>query len=203
MKALLFDTETTGFNAETGNICQLSYIIIDIEDGEFREVLKAKNYYFSVPVMSPQAEMVHGLSIGKLFSLSEGIRFRDVAEEIRRDFDVDIVIGHNIKFDVRFIDAEFRKNGQNIINAKTFCTMSYYKPIMKLQTVNGRLKQPKLEESVNFLDIDVRTMSEKTNELFGGFSGFHDSRWDVSGTLLLITEGIEQGYLDEDFLEKI
>jgi DNA polymerase-3 subunit epsilon len=202
-KAVIFDTETTSIDAKTGGICQLSYIVVDISNGTIGDVLKAKNYYFAVDFINPNAERVHGLSTRKLFTLSEGIRFSDVAEDIMEDFDADVFIGHNIQFDKRFINAEFVRNELVDRVDNTFCTMNHYKNILKLTNVRGGLKAPKLEETINFLKISPRTISNKAIELFGGFSGYHDARYDTVSTLLLLTEGIEQGYIEEDFLENI
>ena len=59
---LFFDTETTGLNP--GNICQLSYIIVDGDN------MESNNYFFKVDYVEPGAQRVHGLSVDKLFKLS-------------------------------------------------------------------------------------------------------------------------------------
>lgn len=190
MKMLIFDTETSGFNP--GQICQLSYTIIDTE---LKKSL-GKNFYFTVDFVDSGALQVHGLSVEKLKELSGGQVFNDFFQEIEKDFNsVDLIIGHNVKFDIKFISAEFDRCGKVFEKYNTFCTMQYYTDIVKSLGRNGKYKWPKLEETIDFLQIDKQKVENTANSLFGGFSGYHDSRFDVAATYLLVVEGLKKGYI--------
>lgn len=119
MVYLVFDTEAT--NLTPGQICQLSYLMI--EEG----VVRGKNMFFAVDDMSPGAEEVHGMSMDDLDRLSGGERFADRADEIFDDFArADMLIGHNVSADIRYIRAEFERLGMTPKKHKTFCTMNHF-----------------------------------------------------------------------------
>ena len=71
MKLLIFDTETTSI--KPGNICQLSYILIDASSKPQKTI--GKNFFFTVEDMDPAAEEIHGFSLEKLYELSNGLYF--------------------------------------------------------------------------------------------------------------------------------
>ncbi len=52
MKMIFFDTETTGITP--GNICQLSYIVVDT--GVKPTKTEGKNVFFAVEYVEPEAE---------------------------------------------------------------------------------------------------------------------------------------------------
>ena len=65
---IIFDTETTGLFP--GQICQLSYIMIDEKER------RTKNFYFTVEHMEDSATAVNHLTVESLYSLSKGRLFR-------------------------------------------------------------------------------------------------------------------------------
>lgn len=194
MKILIFDTETSGFNP--GQICQLSYIIIDT----LLKTIKGKNYYFKVDYVEEGAYKTHGLSVEKLEMLSHGKTFQYKSSEIEKDFSsADILVGHNVNFDIRFIEAEFSRNNKKLICNKKFCTMNYYTDICKISSAYGKYKWPKLEEVVNYLNIPKTDIESLASKVFGGFSGYHDSRFDVISTYKILTEGLKKGLIPKNF----
>ena len=82
MKLLIFDTETTSI--KPGNICQLSYILIDASSKPQKTI--GKNFFFTVEDMDPAAEQIHGFSLEKLYELSNGLYFEDLVDEFLEDF---------------------------------------------------------------------------------------------------------------------
>ena len=76
MKLLIFDTETTSI--KPGQICQLSYILIDASTKPQKTI--GKNFFFTCDEMDPNAEAVHGFSLEKLYELSNGQYFEDLVE---------------------------------------------------------------------------------------------------------------------------
>ena len=194
MKLLFFDTETT--DIKPGYICQLSYIIVDTTENK----TIGKNFYFAVPTVSQGAYNTHNLSVKKLFELSKGATFKDKYKEIIADFSsVNLIIGHNVKFDMNFINTEIERAGGKTLIVDTFCTMSYYTNICKLKNKWGNRKPPKLEEAIKFLNIPKELIEKTCIKLFGDFMGYHDSRYDIAGTYLLLTEGIKQGYMERGY----
>ena len=97
---LFFDTETTGLSS--GRIIQLSYVMQSSKN------VKAKNFFFYVDYVEPSAVAVHGFTPEKLFVLSNGHTFSTDIEEIYDDFlRADVIIAHNLSFDLKFMIAEF------------------------------------------------------------------------------------------------
>lgn len=198
-KKIIFDVETTGLDVEYNYIAQLSYIIVGSENQV------AKNFFFTVPKMERGAEEVHGLSQDKLKIFSKGNTFKDYADEILKDFkDCGLCIGHNVSFDLKFIKKEFERLGINIkyIKEKVYCTMHEYTNILKLnnKTYKG-YKWPKLEEVINFLNIDKENLLNTTKEIFKvpideEFNGYHDSRFDVICTYKIY-------FIKEEYNKKI
>ncbi|SHK35975.1 Exonuclease [Hathewaya proteolytica DSM 3090] len=174
MKSIFLDTETTGL--KPGQIVQLTYII-----EEDKQLTAMKNYFFSVDSVEPEAEKVHGFSKERLDLLSEGFTFKELSEEIQEDFNDSTIIAHNIGFDKKFIDEEFRRSCLVPGYSKEFCTMGYFKGIVNIPNRYGNgLKNPKLEEVVDYYKIDKNLILEKTKILFGCEEvSFHDARYDV------------------------
>ena len=89
MKLLIFDTETT--SVRPGNICQLTYILIDASKKPQTTI--GKNFFFTVDDMEEGAEAIHGFSLEKLYELSEGRDFLDTVHEFMPDFfEADFII---------------------------------------------------------------------------------------------------------------
>lgn len=192
MKLLIFDTETTSI--KPGQICQLSYILIDASTKPQKTI--GRNFFFTVEEMDPSAEAVHGFSLEKLYDLSNGKYFEDTFEEFISDFEeADFVIGHNVNFDIKFLRHELEASLIDYRPKHIFDTMHYYKDICRILKANGDIKNPKLEEAVKFLNISKETISKKADELFQGSGNYHDARFDTTATYLLIIEGLKQKYI--------
>lgn len=175
---IYFDTETTGLRP--GQICQLSYIM----QGE--NTVSAKNFFFTVSQMDASAQAVHGFSAAMLYMLSNGRRFADFAEEIAADFAAaDLLVAHNVGFDLSFLRAEFERCEQSFRYNESMCSMKKFTPICKLMRSDGvRYKYPKLSELCEFLELYPYDVSRATIELFGGMYGSHDARYDTAALYL-------------------
>lgn len=194
---LFFDTETTGLYP--GRIIQLSYIMCDGEN------VKAKNFFFGVEHIEPSATAVHGFTVEKIAKLCEGRTFSFFADEIYDDFiSADLIVAHNVNFDIGFLIAEFGYLDRIFRYRESFDTMKAFTPIMKMERSNHRgYKYPKLGEMCEFLDIYPYDVTRKTNELFGllEVSG-HDARYDTTALFLSFFQGCKNFDLLQETAQK-
>ena len=179
LRTIIFDTETTDINP--GDICQIAYIVID-------NGIKVRNYYFEVDYINPSAQRVHGLSVEALKGLSGGKRFSDYIDEIERDFcNADIIAGHNVSFDIKFLKEEFNRCDRVLTYKKEFCTMKHFTNICKIKKNDGKFKYPRLEELINFLNINEKDIMGKTASLYNSLENdYHDARFDAVATYMCI-----------------
>ncbi len=190
MKIIVFDTEATDLTP--GQICQLSYLMA--EDGR----ITGKNLFFAVDEMSEGAYEVHGMSMEDLENLSGGERFEDRAAEVFADFSsANLLIGHNVSADDRYLRVEFDRLGMKLGRIKTFCTMNYFTSVMNMKRrVNiGRPKPPKLEELAEYYGLDPELIAAKSEEWFGGGGAAHDARYDTAMTYLCVVAATQKGDL--------
>ena len=184
MKALYFDTETTGLRADgfilsgkvyPGKICQLAYIVD--EDG----VLTPKNFYFCVEAIDPEASRVNGLTVPKLRELSRGRVFADDADEIWHDFaSADVLVAHNLAFDERFMTVEFRRLGMSFdVGDKGFCTMRRFASVLRLPGRGRFYKMPSLAELAFFEGVTDEDVMLLMDDLFHTRKAAHDARHDI------------------------
>lgn len=190
MKLIVFDTEATDLTP--GQICQLSYLMVD--NGQ----VVGKNMFFAVDEMSEGAQEVHGMSIEDCERLSDGERFEDRAEEVRLDFSAcDMLVGHNVSADDRYLRVELTRLNMKLKRITTFCTMNYFTGDTQLKRkVNiGRPKPPKLCELAEYFGITDEVAAERAQAWFGGGGVLHDARYDTTVTYLCIVEATRQGKL--------
>jgi len=200
MKLLFFDTETTSI--KPGSICQLSYIIVDASVKP--QVTTGKNFFFTVDEMEPSAEEIHGFSLEKLYDLSNGQYFEDLVPDFFDDFvNSDFLIGHNVNFDVRFLKHELISLGEDFNPKNVFCTMAYYRDICKIKKANGEVKNPKLSEVIDWLNISTEKIAETSEKLFEGSGNYHDARFDTAATYLTVIEGLKKGYFPKGYFSNI
>ena len=200
MKLLFFDTETTSI--KPGSICQLSYITVDASVKP--QVTTGKNFFFTVDEMDPSAQEVHGFSLEKLYELSEGQYFEDSVMEFIEYFkEADFIIGHNVNFDIRFLKHELLMLGEDFTPKNIFCTMAYYRDICRIPKANGEIKNPKLSEVIDWLNIPSSKISETSEKLFEGSGNYHDARFDTAATYLLVIEGLKKGYFPRNYFTNL
>ncbi|MNP48774.1 hypothetical protein D3C76_1429150 [compost metagenome] len=108
----------------------------------------------------------------------------------------DFIIGHNVSFDLKFLNSELLYIlGEDFKAKNTFCTMNYYKNVLKLYRPSGDFKNPKLQEVVDYLSITKDKITETANKLFEGSGNYHDARFDTAATYLIVVEGIKKGLI--------
>ena len=184
---LFFDTETTGLMP--GRIIQLTYIMVDENE------TKAKNFFFSVEYIEPSASAVNGFTVEKLAKLSGGKTFSCDIDEIDDDFhNADLIVAHNVGFDIKFLMAEFGYQDRRFKYTEEFDTMKFFTPIMKLErTSHHGYKYPKLTELCEFFDIYPYDITRKVGEIFGDSDvASHDARYDTVALKLCFDEGAKK-----------
>lgn len=191
MKLVFLDTETT--DKSPGQVCQLTYIIYDTNPPTPNEKVKAKNFFFSVDFMSDSAYKVHGFDIETLKTLSGNLTFKDLYKLFKRDLmESDFIIGHNVNFDISFLNKEFERIDMSFKPKNIFCSMNYFKNILKLKSSTGAIKSPKLSELLEYLKITNENILESTKKLFNSEdSYFHDARFDTTALYLSIIKAIK------------
>ena len=197
MKKLIFlDTETTGF--EPGQIAQLTYII------EHEDILTPKNFFFNVDEMSEGAAKVHGFTKERLVELSKGQVFKDIHEQVLKDFEDSILICHNVNFDYNFLKAEFKRLEIELKLPK-FCTMLHFTNICKILNQYDKYKWPKLSELINFYNIPENDVITRSKELFiSDDVTFHDARFDTVGLYMAFKTALEKNDITkETFLKSL
>ena len=169
MLSLIFDTETTGVpknyralitdNNNWPYIVQLAWILIDSENNK---IIERKNYIISLPpniIIPEESIKVHGITnkIMRERGIKAQIAFNEFLNALNK---TDILVAHNINFDVSVLRAELFRNkffaGLNLLENRKhkqihFCTMKYGIPICNLTKINERTgkivpKWPKLVE---------------------------------------------------------
>ena len=150
---LVFDTETTGkadFNAPVDaphqpRIVQLGAILFDDKKkivSELNVVLKPDNW--TIP---KEAFNIHGFTTEycEKYGLPERVGLGLFDHLLSK---AEILVAHNISFDLILIKGAYKRHGQTFPEVKTFCTMTTMTPICKLPGGrNGEYKWPQLKEA--------------------------------------------------------
>lgn len=184
MKKVFLDTETTGLSP--GSIAQLAMIVDNNNE------ITAKNYFFEVQGMTEGAMKACGRDETFYKQASGGQKFKDRADEIYNELTDSIIIGHNVKFDINFLSAEFWRENKLFKPAQTFDTMEYFTDICKIPykyaSKHGKYKHPKLEELINFFRIKWNCVDEYTKQMFNlqdsDITGLHDAQYDTTAMFI-------------------
>ncbi len=190
---LIFDTETTGlprnFSApvsDSENWPRLVQIAWQVHDS-MGELIEVKNFIvrpegFSIPYNS---EKIHGISTKR--ALKQGALLANVLEEFNNAIQKsDIIVGHNVMFDINIVAAE------------------YYRVGMTSSLVDKRYLDTK-EEATNFCALPGGrggkfkwpTLSQLYMKLFGeDFNQAHNASADVEATTRCFLELIRLKIID-------
>ena len=176
---LIYDTETTGLPkndtaplTDAGNWPRLVQIAWQLHDSAGK-LIEAQNFIvkpegFSIPY---NAEKVHGISTQR--ATEEGKPLVEVLEAFAKTLEnTQLVIGHNVQFDLNIVGAEYHRVAQNNVLEN--------KPFLDTK-----------EEATDFVAIaggrggkfKWPTLTELHIKLFGqGFEDAHDAAYDVRAT---------------------
>lgn len=167
---LFVDTETSGISTATSRSVQIAWVLTDTCGRaviEKCQIIRPEGFE-----IEPGAARVHGISQAR--ANFEGLPIRDVLLDLKKSLDLaDILIGHNIQFDVSILenDARAAKIGLTLHDFPKFCTMKGSAKWCEIAKLNGKsgFKWP--------------TLSELHRRCLGhDFEGAHDALNDVQAT---------------------
>lgn len=144
MLVTFLDTETTGVDAENDRIIEIAMQTYDLST---EKMLKSYTQRINPQMMiSASAFMVHRISNEMLVGCPT---WKDVADDIFAFLsETDVLIAHNLEFDLPFIENSLNRCGHSILNKKGFCTMENG----RWATFDGKF--PKLKELCFCFAID-------------------------------------------------
>ena len=174
MRFLIFDTETSGLPSTRDEpnafnlsnypyIIQLSYVIYDTNSCSVIKIID-NLIKLQQNVITPESYQVHKISYNDC--LDKGVLIKDALIEFNNHYNnSDLVIGHNINFDLKMINVENIRNLLPIIDLnntdKHYCTMMKSINIVKIEKINRfgskYYKYPKLIELYTFLFNETPT----------------------------------------------
>lgn len=196
MKALLFDTETSGFinkkldanHPEQAWCIQLGAILADEESElEHLNLIVQPNGR----TCHPMAQQIHGISVE--YAEENGLPELEVTEQfgimLRK---ADIIVCHNYDFDWQYVQHMMERNLDNLsdqarsafyLDLPSFCTMKDkdVKKFVGAKNKKNQLKRPKLIE----LFEKVANAYEAKHGIpweHASFSNAHDAFADISAT---------------------
>jgi len=166
---IILDFETNSHNV--GDVIEAAAVRVELINGEFKILDKFHRYYLSRYSVNPYSYEVHKLTPELILKHREGSSYSShFAQD--EDFitfckDVKVLVAHNIAFELRHLDrmVKFEKH---------FCTMKQNKQIVKALGKTGNVKNPKLDETCVFYNIEFDANS------------YHSATYDVSKTFEIL-----------------
>lgn len=155
-KILVYDTETSGLVSKDQKdiskqpyIIQYAHALIDVSKHNW-DVEETWNKLFQVPIDIPKrASEIHGIYKDRL----EGkLYIYSVMEDILQRMEaVDIIAGHNVRFDMNMLYVEAQRIGQQArvvaLKDKLVDTMTSSKDVVQAVNKRGHRKNPNLQEA--------------------------------------------------------
>ncbi|MDC0042716.1 exonuclease domain-containing protein [Paracoccaceae bacterium] len=147
-RAIFFDTETTGLSRKTDRLVQIAWILVDLSDNS--ELNRGSHLIrpdgFEIPYRATEK---HG--IDTKLAMNKGEPLGSVLNLFNSDLQrADILVGHNIPFDINMISAEFKRFGYSteLLKKPSVCTMRLSTNWCRLPKFNGGqgFKWPSLQE---------------------------------------------------------
>ncbi|MAD42840.1 MAG: DNA polymerase III subunit epsilon [Arcobacter sp.] len=162
---IILDFETNSQNI--GDVIEVAAVKLKKIDGSFKITDKFHRYYLSRYSVNPYSYEVHKLSPELILNHRDGASYSSYFTE-DLDFvefckDCKTLVAHNISFELRHLDTMVKFENH-------FCTMKENKKIVKAVNKNGNIKNPKLDETCVFYEIDFDTVK------------YHSATYDVSKT---------------------
>ena len=159
----ILDIETTGFSTDYDRIIQVAIKRINL-DGSIEKFSTFINPERYIPKRITQLTKISDNDV------INSPKFIEIADELLNFLDGSILVAHNAKFDLRFIQHSLQNAGRPQWSGKTMDTIAICK------TIYPGLKSYKLGELQRILNIDVESSSKN----------LHNAEYDVDLTFELL-----------------
>ena len=183
MIVLIFDTETTGlprFRVTPNNnnistwpyIVQLSYILYDTDKNK---IITTYDSIVKLPkniIISEESSNIHGISNG--MSQKSGYDIKDILKIFNIALEMcDLLVGHNLEFDIDMILAESLRNSipyEHIITHNNYCTMKNSKNLCNIKAKSYKggfyIKYPSLKEThIKLFNVEPKNLHNSFNDV--------------------------------------
>jgi DNA polymerase-3 subunit epsilon len=178
IKGIVFDVETNGFSGSS--VLSISAIKFEFKNQIITELSKETRYYFrdKDEKLNEDAVNINGLTDSIIKEKRGDVTYAEhfVEDDFWIDFfkDVDVLIAHNVKFDMSFLYFIDEINP----NVKYSCTMLANVHIVKEpdRRVYGKFKWPTLEKTALFHGLEFNKEDA------------HSSDYDVKKTFEIIKQ---------------
>ena len=154
MRVIAIDTETTGLPPKNvlpmhyelwPYIVQLSYVVFETDTNELIE----SDHVLRVPCDIPTT-YIHGITKERSDAGEEFLDVYRQLDELMRT--ADIVVGHNLEFDLNMIHSECARRGIAYeVPTVQYCTMRESRERVGILNPSGHFKYPKLSELYDYL----------------------------------------------------
>lgn len=148
----VLDIETTSLDSYIGEILEISAIKVrDKKEAEyFSELIKIKQKvgYFTTNLTGITNEMV----------LKQGKDLKYVLQEFKKFLGNDIIIGHNVNFDINFIYDSMHDN------LNEYLTNDYIDTLRISRKVLPQLKHHKLDNLIDYFNLTKRNEHRALND---------------------------------------
>lgn len=163
------DLETTGFSPKMGDrIVEVAIITTDWEGN-----VKDRFETLINPLREVTATEIHGLTAEML---NEAPLFKDTADDILFFLRDKLVVGHNLTFDLRFLEAEIERTYGRLLPLKGLCTLQLSKRLFP------NLPIRRLDAICEFLDIELLESHSALGDCEATMQVFH--------RLKMVSEGV-------------
>jgi DNA polymerase III epsilon subunit-like protein len=190
MRLLVFDTETTGLPQskfispstlhQWPYIVQFSYIIYDTS---LNDIIQSRDYVIKLPesiLISEESSKIHGIT--NEISQQDGVYINDVLSEFFYFLrGVDLLIGHNIEFDINMIKIELLRIIDK--NSLTQEQIKFYKYELHF-LINFKNISCTLKDSIKFCNIQLIDKNGKSFLKYPKLIELHEKLFNKSPTNL-------------------
>lgn len=148
----VLDIETTSLDTFSGEIVEISAIKVRDrkEIDSFSKLIKTKNEigYFTTRLTGITNEMVE----------KQGSELVDVLQEFKNFLDNDIIVGHNVNFDINFIYDNMEKNLNEYLSNDFVDTLRISRKVLP------NLRHHKLDDLIQYFNLTRRNEHRALND---------------------------------------
>ena len=148
----VLDIETTSLDSFSGEIVEISAIKVRNrkEVDSFSKLIKTKNEigYFTTRLTGITNEMVE----------KQGSELVDVLQEFKNFLDNDIIVGHNVNFDINFIYDSMEENLNEYLSNDFVDTLRISRKVLP------NLRHHKLDDLIRYFNLTRRNEHRALND---------------------------------------